>query len=187
VKLNIPDRIRDFHERNLLRKSVGLPLVSMEAELAYLRRLLELEREAEFDAWCRSEAELERRIEEKWLAKHRRWRGDPNWKPTGWLSGGGWMMPTGSMTRCVGFFECGGARPHIDFLFLRLFQPSHQPQPSLTSETGSHVNLMDAWGRRPGWTRNPRSLGEGVAQPGAIGYPDEARQSPTGFGTDELC
>jgi hypothetical protein len=61
-----------------------LPRVDVEAEL---QRLSDIERRKEFRVFASSP--LRRRVEEKLLARQRLRRGDPEWRPTGFLSGGG--------------------------------------------------------------------------------------------------
>jgi hypothetical protein len=72
--------------RNAIRAGAKLPLVDIALELAKAERI---ERAAAFDNWCDTNRELRQWVEAKVLARTRRQRGDPNWWPTGYLSGGG--------------------------------------------------------------------------------------------------
>ena len=74
-------------DRNRLRKQSGLPLVELQQELGRIRQVRE---RRTFDQWMRSP--LRDRVAQKLLLRIRRHRNDPNWKPTGMLSGGGWAF-----------------------------------------------------------------------------------------------
>jgi hypothetical protein len=78
----------EVEHRNRLRAEVRLPLLSIAHEL---RNFYNAERRAEFEVFYNTSPLLER-IEAKLLARHRRLRGDPEWKPTGFLSGGGFAF-----------------------------------------------------------------------------------------------
>jgi hypothetical protein len=69
----------------LNRAEVRLPPLSMAHEL---RKLYNAERKAKFDAFFNT-SPLRKRVEAKQLARVRRQRHEPEWKPTGMLSGGG--------------------------------------------------------------------------------------------------
>jgi hypothetical protein len=75
----------DIDRRNRLRAEVRLPPLSMAREL---RKIYSTEREAEFEAFLNT-SPLRQRVEAKLLARVRRQRHEPEWKPTGMLSGGG--------------------------------------------------------------------------------------------------
>lgn len=72
-------------QRNRLRLAAGLPPVDVEGEL---NKILAAITAHEFDGWLRSP--LRYRVEAKMLVRARRVRNNPNWKPTGMLSGGGY-------------------------------------------------------------------------------------------------
>jgi hypothetical protein len=78
----------EINHRNQLRAEVQLPPLSMAQEL---RKLYNAERRAEFEAFFNT-SPLRERIEAKLLARIRRLRGDPEWMPTGFLSGGGFAF-----------------------------------------------------------------------------------------------
>jgi hypothetical protein len=75
----------EIERRNQLRAKVQLPRLSMAHEL---RQLYNAAREAEFEAFFNT-SPLRKRVEAKLLARVRRQRHEPEWKPTGMLSGGG--------------------------------------------------------------------------------------------------
>jgi hypothetical protein len=83
----------EIEQRNRLRAEPLLPLLSMAREL---RKLYTVEREAEFEAFCNT-SPLRKQVEAKLLARIRRQRRDPEWKPTGMLSGGGWAFSLRTM------------------------------------------------------------------------------------------
>jgi hypothetical protein len=85
----------EIEGRNRLRTEVHLPPLSMAHEL---RKLYNAEHEAEFEAFFRM-SPLRKRVEARLLARHRRLRRDPKWRPTGFLSGGG--LAFGLCTRKV--------------------------------------------------------------------------------------
>jgi hypothetical protein len=91
--LNITKAREEIEHRNRLRAEVPLPPLSMAHELRKLynadRKLHDAEREAEFESFFNT-SPLRKRVEARLLARHRRLRQDPEWKPTGFLSGGGW-------------------------------------------------------------------------------------------------
>jgi hypothetical protein len=89
MNINLPARLQEIEERDRLRRSVGLPRLDRSYEYARLRNILRLERATAFGNWCRDNPELCERGEAKVLARARRKRGDPSWRPTGYLSGGG--------------------------------------------------------------------------------------------------
>jgi hypothetical protein len=81
-----PEKTRlEIQERNRIRAVAQLPAVSVTTEL---RRLYDVQRESEFDHFYRT-SPLRKRVEQKLLNRARRLRNDPNWKPSGVLSGGG--------------------------------------------------------------------------------------------------
>jgi hypothetical protein len=75
----------EIEGRNRLRAEAHLLPLSMAHEL---RKLYNAEREAEFEAFFRT-SPLRKRVEARLLARLRRLRQDPEWRPTGMLSGGG--------------------------------------------------------------------------------------------------
>jgi hypothetical protein len=76
---------QEIESRNRLRAEVRLPPLSMAFEL---RKLYDAERQAEFEAFFNA-SPLRKRVEAKLLARVRRQLHEPNWKPSGMLSGGG--------------------------------------------------------------------------------------------------
>jgi hypothetical protein len=76
-------RIRTIAERNRVRQEAGLPLLSIPRELRRTKHAADAEKFRNF-----VEAHWGR-VYEKMLARVRRQCGDPQWAPTGVLSGGG--------------------------------------------------------------------------------------------------
>jgi hypothetical protein len=77
----------DVASRNRLRKQSGLPPVELQQELD---RIDQVQRDRAFERWMQSP--LRYRVEQKLLQRLRRRRENPNWRPTGILSGGGWAF-----------------------------------------------------------------------------------------------
>ena len=75
----------EIERRNRLRVEMQLPPLSMADEI---RKLYNAERKAAFIAFFNT-SPLRKRVEAKLLARIRRQRREPEWKPTGMLSGGG--------------------------------------------------------------------------------------------------
>jgi hypothetical protein len=76
-------RLREIAERNSIRQEAGLPLLSVPKELRRMKEAANLDK-------FRAFAEANRtRVFAKMLGRVRRRCGDPNWTPTGVLSGGG--------------------------------------------------------------------------------------------------
>jgi hypothetical protein len=73
--------------RNEIRKQFGLPPIELQQELDHIHQARE--RRA-FGHWMQSP--LRHRVEQKLLQRLRRQRKNPNWEPTGILSGGGWAF-----------------------------------------------------------------------------------------------
>jgi hypothetical protein len=92
----------EIDKRNRTRADAHLPLLSPAQEL---RRLYKADRERQFEDFCRT-APIRRQVEDRLLARLRRLRRDPQWKPTGFLSGEGWRFLSGSGERCGGFGGC---------------------------------------------------------------------------------
>jgi hypothetical protein len=91
----IRDVIAEIEERNRHRRAAGLPLLSVakEARKIYDARQA-AKREAEFEHFVRT-SPLRAEIEGELLSRTRLARNDPNWRPTGMLSGGGlWFRLT---------------------------------------------------------------------------------------------
>jgi hypothetical protein len=86
--LDITTARREVNERNRVRATANLPLLSPAKEL---RRLYEADRERRFEDYFRT-SPIRRKVEERLLARIRRLRGDPLWQPTGFLSGGGFAF-----------------------------------------------------------------------------------------------
>jgi rubrerythrin len=76
-------RLREIAERNRVRQEAGLPLLSVPKELRRVKEAADAEKFRNF-----AEAHR-RRVYEKMLARVRRQCCDPQWAPTGVLSGGG--------------------------------------------------------------------------------------------------
>jgi hypothetical protein len=74
----------EIEERNRVREEAQLPLIPVAAEL---RRLYELHRANDFEHFFQT-SRLRKQVEEKLLQVARRMRNDPDWTPTGVLSGG---------------------------------------------------------------------------------------------------
>ncbi len=86
--LDIDKARLEIEERNRIRAEAKLPPVSITAEL---RRLYEVHRQNEFEQFFQS-SPIRQRLEQKLLNRGRRLRGEPDWIPTGMLSGGGWAF-----------------------------------------------------------------------------------------------
>jgi hypothetical protein len=78
----------EIAERNRIRAEAKLPMVSVAAEL---RRRYEVHRQKEFEQFFLT-SPLRQRVERKLLNRIRRLGNDPQWMPTGILSGGGWAF-----------------------------------------------------------------------------------------------
>jgi hypothetical protein len=76
-------RLREIAERNRVRQEAGLPLLSVPKELRRMKEVADTEKFRNFAQAHR------RRIDQKMLDWVRRQYGDPQWAPTGVLSGGG--------------------------------------------------------------------------------------------------
>jgi hypothetical protein len=76
-------RLREIAERNDARREAGLPLLSVPKELRRMKEVADAEKFRNFAKAHR------KRIYQKMLARVRRQCGDPQWAPTGMLSGGG--------------------------------------------------------------------------------------------------
>jgi hypothetical protein len=76
-------RLRDVAERNRIRLEARLPLLSVAKELRRIKEAADTEKFRKFADAHR------KRLYNKMLARARRRCGDPNWAPTGLLSGGG--------------------------------------------------------------------------------------------------
>jgi hypothetical protein len=76
-------RLREVADRNRVRQEAGLPLLSVPKELGRMKEAADAKKFRNFaDAY-------RKRIYHKMLARVRRRCGDPQWAPTGILSGGG--------------------------------------------------------------------------------------------------
>ena len=80
--------VEEVEERNRLRAEAGLPLLSVATEV---RRRYENKLADDFEQFM-LKSPIRKRIEAKLLARCRRLRGDPDWRPTGFLSGGGYWF-----------------------------------------------------------------------------------------------
>ena len=76
-------RLREIAERNSIRQEAGLPLLSVPKEL---RRMKEAANAEKFRAFADANR---KRVYAKLLGQVRRRFGEPNWTPSGVLSGGG--------------------------------------------------------------------------------------------------
>jgi hypothetical protein len=76
-------RLQEIAERNRIRQAAGLPLLSL------ARKLRRMKKAADADKFRRFADGHRKRVSAKMLARRRRQCGDPNWAPTGLLSGGG--------------------------------------------------------------------------------------------------
>jgi hypothetical protein len=83
--------LREIAERNEARKEARLPLLSVPRELRRMKHAADAEKFRNFAKAHRS------RIYEKTLARVRRQCGDPQWAPTGVLSGGGLWLARSSV------------------------------------------------------------------------------------------
>ena len=82
----------DIERRNDIRREAFLPLLQVENEFSRIKGLKEdSERARKFKEFSEP---LKQRVRERVLARMRRERGDPNWNPTGVLSGGGLLFST---------------------------------------------------------------------------------------------
>jgi hypothetical protein len=80
----------DIERRNDIRREAFLPLLEVDKEF---RRLKVIKEESERTRKFKEFSEpLRKRVREKVLARMRRDFGDPNWIPTGVLSGGGMIF-----------------------------------------------------------------------------------------------
>jgi hypothetical protein len=74
-------------ERNRTRETAKLPPLSVKQELQRMKAAYDQNR---FEEFMRSP--LKEVVEQKLLARMRRRGGDPEWLPTGFLSGGGYLF-----------------------------------------------------------------------------------------------
>src|ERR1700730_7888979 len=88
--LNIGKARTESETRKRRRLEAQLPPISVGAEL---RKLYQLNRQNDFEEFFRT-SPIRERLEEKLLARIRRLRGEPDWRPTGFLSGGGFAFYT---------------------------------------------------------------------------------------------
>src|ERR1700730_4229559 len=80
----------EIEGRNRVREEAQLPSVPVVREL---RKLYQLNRQNDFEEFFRT-SPIRKRLEEKLLARIRRSRGEPDWRPTGFLSGSGFAFHT---------------------------------------------------------------------------------------------
>jgi hypothetical protein len=76
-------RLREIAERNRIRLEAGLPLLSVPKELRRMKEAADSEKFRSFGHAYRE------RVHDKMLRQERMGRRDPNWTPSGVLSGGG--------------------------------------------------------------------------------------------------
>jgi len=79
--------VDEVRSRNELRTQFGLPPVELERELNRVHRVRECR---EIERWMQSA--LRYRVQQKLLQRIRRRINNPNWTPTGFLSGGGFAF-----------------------------------------------------------------------------------------------
>ena len=84
----IQELITEINERNRLRLEAGLPSLSVAQEV---RKIYEARRAQDFEHFVET-TPLRGEIADELLARQRLARHDPDWKPTGMLSGGGWAF-----------------------------------------------------------------------------------------------
>ncbi len=92
---------RVIRQYNLLRVKSHLPPISPQDEIDRMREAIEREAQERHD-FIYTLHPLRRRMHEKLLAHQRRVRCDPDWRPTGVLSGGGmafWYYVNSRMKR----------------------------------------------------------------------------------------
>ena len=77
----------DIEKRNLLREKAFLPSIPVEEELLRYEKV-----DAQKEWYDFYSSPLCDRVRSKRLARIRRKIGNPTWKPTGMLSGGGWAF-----------------------------------------------------------------------------------------------
>jgi hypothetical protein len=80
----------EIEARNRIRLEAQLPPIPVAVEL---RKLYQLHRQNDFEEFFRT-SPIRKRLEEKLLARIRRLRGEPDWRPTGFLSGSGFAFYT---------------------------------------------------------------------------------------------
>src|SRR5947208_2179031 len=81
------EALADVKNRNKFRKQFGLPPIGLQQEL---NRIHQARERRKFEKWMQSP--LRYRVEQKLLLRIRRRLNNPNWQPTGFLSGGGWAF-----------------------------------------------------------------------------------------------
>src|SRR5689334_18690224 len=86
--LNLTTARLEVSERNRIRAQAHLPLLSPAQEF---RRLYGAARERQFEQFMQP-SPIRRQVEERLLTRIRRLQGDPQWTPTGFLSGGGFAF-----------------------------------------------------------------------------------------------
>jgi hypothetical protein len=79
---------RDIERRNRLRVEAHLPTLPVTEELVRMERV---HRQQEIDDFVYG-SPLRAVVQERLLNRHRVRRGDLNWRPTGFLSGGGFAF-----------------------------------------------------------------------------------------------
>ena len=76
-------RLQEIAERNRIRQEAGLPLLSISKELRRMKGAADAEKFRKFTDVYR------KKVYHRMVDRERRRTGDPNWAPTGVLSGGG--------------------------------------------------------------------------------------------------
>jgi hypothetical protein len=88
----IQELFAEVEERNRLRRDARLPLLSVAKEVRRIYQAKQAAKQkADFERSVQT-SPLRAEIEDEILAQERWVRGDPNWKPTGVLSGGGMLF-----------------------------------------------------------------------------------------------
>jgi hypothetical protein len=81
------EALADVKSRNNFRRQFGLSPIELQKELDRIHQARE---RRTFKRWLQSP--LRYRVEQKLLRRVRRRLNNPNWEPTGILSGGGWAF-----------------------------------------------------------------------------------------------
>jgi hypothetical protein len=97
----------EIEDRNRIRAQAYLPSVAVAGEL---RKMYEVQRGSNFEEFLRT-SPIRKRIEDKLLNRIRRMRGDPNWIPTGFLSGAGFAFYARTRSVMARVWRMRQARP----------------------------------------------------------------------------
>jgi hypothetical protein len=102
---------RDIEARNRLRAESHLPTLSVTEELA---RMEQVHRQREIDDFVYG-SPLRAVVQERLLQRHRVRRGDANWTPQGFLSGGGFAFNHAVSKRMLRLWRWSSRRTRNDF------------------------------------------------------------------------